>query len=160
MKKIVVYKSQTGFTRKYGEWIAAKLGCECLPVQEAKTERLENCDLIIYGGNVCAGAVAGLPDMYQRISQMSGKQMVIFGTGATKMEESERIAEMQKRNEELIKTSQIPFFYFLGGINYDKQKFFGKMILKMMKMKESFDLSDETYIEPLLAKVSELEGAL
>ena len=28
MKKIVVYKTSTGFTKRYAEWIAQALGCE------------------------------------------------------------------------------------------------------------------------------------
>ena len=35
MRAVVVYASQTGFTRRYAEWIAEELGGEAVPVERA-----------------------------------------------------------------------------------------------------------------------------
>ena len=36
MKAIVIYNSQTGFTKRYAEWIAEKSGADCYELSEAK----------------------------------------------------------------------------------------------------------------------------
>lgn len=71
--------------------------------------------------------------------------------------------------------NDIPFFYFPGGINYDKLNFAQKSLLKMYKsslekkknktieekgihnaLSNSFDGTDQKYIEPLIIKCIEL----
>ena len=36
MKTLVIYTSQTGFTKKYAEWISTRLNADMLTIQEAK----------------------------------------------------------------------------------------------------------------------------
>ncbi len=36
MKTIVIYNSQTGFTKRYAEWIAEAAGADCLELSAAK----------------------------------------------------------------------------------------------------------------------------
>ena len=36
MKILVIYNSQTGFTKKYAEWISQESGAECLDFKQAK----------------------------------------------------------------------------------------------------------------------------
>lgn len=36
MKTIVIYHSQTGFTKRYAEWIAQEAGADCLELSAAK----------------------------------------------------------------------------------------------------------------------------
>ena len=35
MKSIVIYNSQTGFTKKYAEWISEATGCEAVEFKHA-----------------------------------------------------------------------------------------------------------------------------
>ena len=35
MKSIVIYYSQTGFTKQYAQWISEAAGCECVPLKKA-----------------------------------------------------------------------------------------------------------------------------
>lgn len=39
MKTVVIYNSQTGFTKRYAEWIAAAAGADCMPLTEAKKNK-------------------------------------------------------------------------------------------------------------------------
>jgi len=39
MKTIVIYNSQTGFTRRYAQWIAEAAGADCLELSAAKKKR-------------------------------------------------------------------------------------------------------------------------
>ena len=40
MKTVVIYNSQTGFTRRYAQWIAEAAGGVCLELSEAKRRDL------------------------------------------------------------------------------------------------------------------------
>ena len=60
MKTIVIYTSQTGFTKRYAQWIADAAGAECLELSEAKKKDLTSYDAIIYGGWACAGGISKL----------------------------------------------------------------------------------------------------
>ena len=44
MKTVVVYRSKTGYTRKYAEWIAEELGCDIK--ENAKLSDITGYDMI------------------------------------------------------------------------------------------------------------------
>ena len=50
MKTIVIYNSQTGFTKRYAQWIAEAAGADCLALSDAKKKDLTAYEAIIYGG--------------------------------------------------------------------------------------------------------------
>ena len=58
MKTIVIYNSQTGFTKRYAEWIAQESGADCFELSTAKKKNLDEYDAIIYGGWACAGSIS------------------------------------------------------------------------------------------------------
>ncbi|MGG7073261.1 flavodoxin family protein [Campylobacter sp. 9BO] len=49
MKKIVIYSSQTGNTKKVGEAIADELGCEAVSFESKKAQNLSEFDFIALG---------------------------------------------------------------------------------------------------------------
>ena len=50
MNRIVVYQSETGFTRQYAEWIGAALGCEARPIKHISAQELKQYEGVIFGG--------------------------------------------------------------------------------------------------------------
>ena len=50
MKTIVIYNSQTGFTKRYAEWIAEATGADCVELSAAKKKDLAAYEAIIFGG--------------------------------------------------------------------------------------------------------------
>ena len=60
VKQIVIYKSRTGFTKKYAKWLAQSLNCECIPQEDVGGERLSDYDVIIFGSSFRAGNVEEL----------------------------------------------------------------------------------------------------
>ena len=56
MKTIVAYKSKSGYTKKYAQWIAQELNCDIK--ENAELSDIINYDVIIYGGGMYAGAAA------------------------------------------------------------------------------------------------------
>ena len=57
MKTIVIYTSQTGFTRRYAQWIAQAAKADCLKLAAAKIKDLSVYEAIIFGGWGCAGSI-------------------------------------------------------------------------------------------------------
>lgn len=47
MKSIVIYNSQTGFTKKYAEWISEATGCEAVEFKTASKMNLFEYDAIV-----------------------------------------------------------------------------------------------------------------
>ena len=71
MRTIVIYNSQTGFTKKYGKWIAEKSNAECDEYSVAKSMNLESYDAIVFGGWAVAGSISKLKWFKSNISRWS-----------------------------------------------------------------------------------------
>ena len=124
MKRIVVYKSNTGFTAKYANWIAKELGCEAVEFKKVKTASLTQYDEVIYGGWIMANMISG----YGKIRDLNLKKVIVFAVGMSVPSEEvvEKIVEQNKLQRE-------GFFYFEGGYNPEKVGFFKKKMMNMIK---------------------------
>lgn len=168
MKSIVVYRSKTGFTKKYAEWIAEAIDCDIRPMGKISNKELANYDLIIYGSGLMGGMIMGL-DKIRNIS----KKLVVFATGAS-LNSLELKERMRKQN----KLEDLPLFYMQGGLDFAHIGFIKRKMLGMVQkslakktdkteedkymeeaMKKSFDASNRKYIAPLVAYVKGLQKA-
>jgi len=168
MKTIVIYNSQTGFTRKYAEWIAEAASADCFALSEAKKRSLEEYDAVIFGGWACAGSISKLNRFKDHMAQWPGKKLIVFCVGGSPIENPE-IEQFLKKNLEEKGLENADVFYCPGGFNYEKMsaasKLMMKMFIKMLKAKKdkteaeeemvkmissSYDISDKKYIEPIL----------
>ena len=168
MKTIVIYNSQTGFTKRYAEWIAEATGAACLELSDAKKKDLAAYEAIIFGGWACAGTINKISWFKANIDRWADKKLIAFCVGASPIENPEiEIALKQNFNES--EQKKVKTFYCPGGINYEKMsapsKLMMKMFVKMMKAKKdkteaeqimvkmlssSYDISDKKYIDPIL----------
>lgn len=163
MKTVVVYKSSTGFTKTYAEWIADGLQCDILDLKAVKGNELQEYDLVVFGGWIMGNMISGL----DRIKKMDLKKLVVFAVGS--MPESDTVVENIRTQNQL---GENPFFYMAGGFHFEKLNFLIRMILKTMKksvakkadktesdmymeknLGTSFDNSDRKYTEPLIEYV-------
>lgn len=168
MKTAVIYNSQTGFTRRYAQWIAEAAGAECLELSEAKRRDLSSYDAIVFGGWARAGGIAGLDWFKARMDQWGGKKLVVFCVGGSPIDSPE-IEPALNRNFTEAERKKVDVFYCPGGFNYEKMplasKLMMKLFLKTLKAKKdqteeeremvrmissSYDISDKKYIEPIL----------
>lgn len=53
MKTAVIYNSQTGFTKKYAEWISEATGADCFEIGTAKNKILIDTMLLFWRMGVC-----------------------------------------------------------------------------------------------------------
>ncbi|MBQ6886153.1 MAG: flavodoxin [Lachnospiraceae bacterium] len=168
MKVVVIYNSQTGFTKRYAEWIAEESGADCFELSEAKKKRMDNYDAIVFGGWACAGGISKLSWFKGNIHKWNDKKLIAFCVGGSPLENPEIESALRKNfNEE--EWEKVNVFYCPGGFNYEKMsapsKLMMKMFLKTLKAKKdkteeeeimikmiasSYDISDKKYIEPIL----------
>lgn len=88
MKTIVIYTSQTGFTKRYAEWICEASGAECVEFKQAKKIKLSDYDAIIFGGWCMAGGVTKLGWFKNQIAELSSesKKIMVYMVGASPAE--------------------------------------------------------------------------
>lgn len=168
MKTVVIYHSQTGFTKRYAHWIAEAVKADCLELSTVKKRNLDIYDTIIFGSWACAGGISKLSWFKHNMDQWAGKQLIVFCVGASPID-SPKIAPALKQNFSEAELKKIKVFYCPGGFNYEKMstssKLMMKMFIQMLKKKKkkteedqtmikmiasSYDLSDKKYIEPIL----------
>ncbi len=168
MKTIVIYNSQTGFTKRYAEWIAEAAGADCLELSAAKKKDLAAYDAIIFGGWACAGNISKLSWFKGNINRWAGKKLIAFCVGASPIDNPE-IDIALKRNLNESEYKKVKIFYCPGGLNYEKMSTPSKLMMKMFVKKlkaqkdkteaeqimvkmisSSYDISDRKYIEPIL----------
>jgi menaquinone-dependent protoporphyrinogen IX oxidase len=175
MKTVIVYKSQTGFTKRYAEWIAADLKCDTLEAKRATKESLKPYDVVVYGGGITAGQIGGLKKFKTIMATLTDKKMIVYGTGATPVEERKAFEDIKKANFSEQEIKNIPYYYFQSGVNYENMNLGSKMIMKMFAsmlakksdktpeekgmadaIKQSCDFSKKEYINPLVDYVNGL----
>lgn len=168
MKIIVIYNSQTGFTKRYAEWIAEAAGADCLELSAAKKKDLTAYEAIVFGSWACAGSISKVNWFKGSIDKWADKKLIAFCVGGSPIDNPEiDIALKQIFNESTSK--KVNVFYCPGGFNYEKMsassKLMMKMFVKMLNAKKdkteaeqemiqliskSYDISDKKYIKPIL----------
>ncbi len=168
MKTIVIYNSQTGFTKRYAKWIAEAAVADCIELSAAKQKDLTAYDAIIFGGWACAGSISKISWFKSNIDKWANKKLIAFCVGSSPIENPE-IDPALKQNFNELELQKVSVFYCPGGFNYEKMsapsKLAMKMFIKALKAKKnkteteqemikmistSYDISDKKYIEPIL----------
>ncbi len=163
MKSIVIYNSQTGFTKQYAKWIAQRLKAECISFKEAQKFDFIPYQAIVFGSWVCAGKIQKVDWFKKKVDHWPDKKLALFCTGAapTPSEEVQKALDTFPQN--------IGHFYFPGGVNYAQMGSLSNLAMKglltalkakkkkskedelMIKMiSSSYTLAKKDYIEPLI----------
>ncbi|MCI9597347.1 MAG: hypothetical protein HFE75_08640 [Firmicutes bacterium] len=168
-KVIIVYKSSTGFTKKYAEMIAKELKCPIIDHKTATIEILSQYELVIFGSRAHAGRIDGYKKAKELFEKSRIKNVVLFVTGATPSTAENMIEQFWSQNLAADEMKRIPHFYMPSGLCYEKMSFLDKLMMKamagMMKKKKdktpyeqeleqsiasSYDISSPRFIEPLV----------
>lgn len=95
--RIVVYKSSTGFTKKYAEMIAERMECALADYRSVSADMLSGYDVVIFGTR----AHAGMMDGYQKAKKLFEKsgvsRLILFVTGATPNAAAETVERFGSR---------------------------------------------------------------
>jgi menaquinone-dependent protoporphyrinogen IX oxidase len=134
-KSIVIYTSKRGSTRQYAEWIAEDLGCEALPLSEAKGIDLYGYDCIIYGGWIRGSGIVDFDRFAKMLDDELMKRLIVFGVGFAD-ETAENYAQVWGYSLGKIdpKNEHRVLMYILGG-RYDPASVTGldKFLMKTMR---------------------------
>ncbi len=168
MKTIVIYNSQTGFTKRYAGWIAEAVGADCLDLSAAKRKSMDAYGAIIFGGWAHAGSISKISWIKDNMDKWADKKLITFCVGASPIENPE-IELVLKQNFTESELKKVSIFYCPGGLNYEKMSVLSRLMMRMftkaLKAKKdktdaeqemvkmlstSYDISDRKYIEPIL----------
>jgi len=132
MRTVVIYKSKTGFTKKYAEWISEALSADVFDVSEVNTDILTAYDTVIYGGGLYAVGINGIKLITKKLNKLKDKKVVVFATGASPFRE-EAVNEVRNKNFTSMEQEHIQFFYLRGGFDYSKLKPIYKVLMTLLK---------------------------
>lgn len=132
MKTIVIYKSKTGFVRKYAEWIAEDLLADIFEVSKVNINMLTKYDTVIFGGSLHAVGINGVKFITNNIDKLKGKKIIVFASGASPWSEKV-MKEVMTNNFTLDQQKNIKFFYLRGGFNYSQLSPFDKVLMTLLK---------------------------
>ena len=134
MKIVVIYKSKTGFTKKYAAWLAEELSADIFEFEKVTVGMLTGYDTVIYGGGLYAVSINGIKFILKNLDKLKGKKIIVFATGASP-ERKETTDEIRNKNFTLEQQKHIHFFYMRGGFDYSKLKTFDKILMTLLKWK-------------------------
>lgn len=129
---VVIYKSRTGFTKQYAEWIAEDLAAEIYESSAVSLQMLADYETIIYGGNLHAAGIDGLKFIKKNLGALSGKRIFVFACGAS-FNSQKVYEEIASYNFTPAEQKQVEFFYLQGGFNFKKLPFFDKILMTLFK---------------------------
>lgn len=115
-KAIVIYRSKTGFSQQYAQWLAEELHCKALPFRERKKENLEEYDVIILTGGLYAGQMAGLNWLKKQLPSLRGKRIAAVAVGCAP---AGFPGQPESMNTLFGGTPEIQGFYCQGGLDYE-----------------------------------------
>ena len=169
MKTLIVYTSQTGFTRKYAGWLADRMKGDVLELKEAQKKPesfFDGYDAIVYGGWAMAGKVVKVNWFYDKAKNWKDKRLAVFCVGGSPNGAPETKVFLEGAVPAEL-SAYIKPFYCQGGFNYERMNGASKLAMKMFiavqkkkavtdeqkKMAEmissSYDVSDAKYVEPI-----------
>lgn len=134
MKTIVIYKSTSGFTKKYAEWISQDLQADIVKYSKINVKALQNYGTIIFGGCLHAAGISGVNIIKRNLLKLKNKKIIVFATGASPANE-DLVNELKNTNFNAEELKYIKFFYFRGGFDYNKLDLMNKIIMALFKLK-------------------------
>jgi len=131
MKRIVIYKSESGFTKKIAERIAIELSADIVDIKGFKYVDLSSYDMFIYGGAVHAQKIIGLRKTKAKLRKHGKLLTAIFAVGSA-AHDSFSIPIIKKQNLTEQESDKIKFFYFRGGYDKNSLTLSSRMIMSIV----------------------------
>ena len=170
MKTLVIYTSQTGFTKKYAQWLADEMRADLFDLKDAQKKEeafFTDYEAIVYAGWCMAGSVVKLKWFLGKASGWKEKRLAVICVGGSPNDNPDvEVALKNILNDE--QRQYIKAFYCQGGFNYEKMNGVSKLAMKIFvgalkkkkdeksqqmakHMSASNDISDKKYLEPVVA---------
>lgn len=156
-KLLIIYKSSTGFTKRYARLLAKKLDCSLADFKKIRPASLSGYDVIIFGTRAHTGSIDGLKKLRRILKEYNRRHpspspliqdtastvsplRAIFVTGAVPAAEKDTIERLWVNNLTETELACLPHFYLPAGLCYEKMGFTDRMLMKglaiMMRRKK------------------------
>ena len=170
MKTLVIYTSQTGFTKRYAQWLADETGADLYDlkdVQKREEAFFGSCEAIVYAGWCMAGSVVKVKWFLGKAESWKEKRLAVVCVGGSPNDNPDVEALLKNtlgdKRKEYIKA-----YYCQGGFAYERMNAASKLAMKLfasaLKKKpdeksrqmaelisKSYDISDKKFIEPIVS---------
>jgi len=136
LKAAVLYRSKTGFTKKYAEWIAEDLSVDAHDLDDVRnlSELLQGIDTLVFGGGLYAIGINGLKKLLADESMRDIRNVFIFCTGLS-IDSDEVQREIYENNIKGIDRLNIKLYYYRGGFDFKKLNRLDQLLMRMLKLK-------------------------
>jgi len=109
MRSLVIYRSISGFTKKYAEWIAQELKAEINDAKKFDVALFSNYDIVIFGGSLHAVGINGIKIVKQNLPILKNKKIIVFCVGASPPREN-ILKEVKNNNFNAEQQQNIAFY--------------------------------------------------
>ena len=174
MRTLIVYTSQTGFTKRYVQWLTEKVDTDILELKDAEKKEnsfFDNYEAIVYAGWCMAGNVVKIKWFLDKAKGWMNKKLAVMAVGGMPNDNPDIIAAMHNVLTDEQK-GYIKLFYCQGGLKYENMSFLSRFAMKVFvsslkrskdeKQREmatyidhSYDSSDVKFVEPVVAYLQE-----
>lgn len=131
-KIIVVYRSKSGYIKKYAEMIAQAVGADLADARRVNAKTLAAYDTIVYGGGLYAVGINGLGLIKKNLDALAGKRIIVFAAGASPPR-PEVADEVRDKNFDAEQQKHIRFFLLRGGFDFSRLTLIDKLLMTLMK---------------------------
>ena len=134
MKTIIIYKSKSGYTKTYAQWISEELSCDIQEAEKISPDDFTQYQIIIFGGGLYASGINGLKLITQNFDSLQNKHIFVWATGSNPGRQEE-LDEVWKYNFTPEQLQKIKTFYLRGGFDFSKLSIPDKILMRMLKRK-------------------------
>lgn len=133
MTTLIIYKSSTGFTKKYAEWLKEETNGDLLPFVNRNTVNLNNYDTIIFASSLHAGKIKKIEWFKEQVKTLKDKKLCVLVTGAMPALAEDTINDIFSNNLNEEERKYIKPFFVEAGLNYEKMGMFDKFLIWGLK---------------------------
>lgn len=173
MSTVIVYCSQTGYTKTYARWLADSLGTEALPFSRRGEAAVSSAETIVFLSWFHAGGLKEARWLRGRMDAQPGKRYVVVGVGAYPMpSEDWPQSDTDAAFEHAFPRDRYPalkHFYCQGGFDFDRLCTLDKLAMRAFfrmqakaaetdpriafaldAMKQGFDGTGRAHLQPVI----------
>lgn len=148
MKKLVVYRTKHGSTKKYAEWIAKESKSDIVDMKGGKHIDFDHYGKILIGCPIYAGNVLGSDFIKKNWGKLKDKKMGVFTVSGHETDSDDTKNSYSRSFPEGIR-KKVKDFHLRGKISFKDLGFFEGLLLRMMGVKEMNGVKKEN-IKPIV----------
>ncbi len=136
---VVVYKSTYGTSKAYAERIASELNADLLPANKASLRALHAYAVIVYGGGIYAGRIAGAGRIGRLLKRLPDKRLAVFSVGFTPATRLDILEKVRTNGFGDTLRHAIAFYHFPGPVPLDRLNLPHRILLAGRKLSMIFN---------------------